>query len=84
MSEVNKTAQAKVDTRKTEINKGIIIFNKMGIWVIVIGLLVLGTIIAAAGGGNFFQASNIQSILKPWPCRVWSAPACSILYTPAT
>ena len=64
MSEVNKTAQAKVDTRKTEINKGIIIFNKMGIWVIVIGLLVLGTIIAAAGGGNFFQASNIQSILE--------------------
>ena len=62
MSEVNKTAQVKVDSRKTEINKGIIIFNKMGIWVIVIGLLVLGTIIAASGGGNFFQASQFQAL----------------------
>lgn len=65
MSEVNnkeyKPEAAKVDTRKEEINKFSLIFNKMGIWVIVILLLVLGMIVS---GGQFFTASNIQSILE--------------------
>ena len=50
MSEVNnkeyKPEAPKVDTRKTEINKFSLIFNKMGIWVIVIMLLILGMIVS--------------------------------------
>ncbi|MCI8995336.1 MAG: ABC transporter permease [Lachnospiraceae bacterium] len=60
----NNPNPAKVDTRKTEINKGIILFNKLGIWVIVIALVVLGMIIAMANKGSFFGASNVQSILE--------------------
>ena len=44
MSEVNKngnTAAPKVDTRKTEINKASLIFNQLGIWIIVAGLIIL-------------------------------------------
>ncbi len=65
MSEVNnkefKPEAPKVDTRKREINKFSIIFNKMGIWVIVIMLLLIGTIVSK---GEFFTSSNIQSILE--------------------
>ena len=63
MSEVNKngnTAAPKVDTRKTEINKASLIFNQLGIWIIVAGLIILGMIISK---GQFFGKSNIQSIL---------------------
>ena len=54
MSEVNKngnTAAPKVDTRKTEINKASLIFNQLGIWIIVAGLIILGMIISK---GQFF------------------------------
>lgn len=65
MSEVNqkeyKPEALKADTRKTEINKFSLIFNKMGIWVIVILLLILGMLVSK---GQFFSASNIQSILE--------------------
>lgn len=64
MSEVNKngnTAAPKVDTRKTEINKASLIFNQLGIWIIVAGLIILGMIISK---GQFFGKSNIQSILE--------------------
>lgn len=65
MSEQKNTRpQTKVDTRKTEISKGLLLFNKMGIWLIVIALLILGTIVAQVAGGNFFENSNIQSILE--------------------
>ena len=48
MSEENKTILSPgADARKTEINKGILLFNRMGIWMIAIVLLVAGTIIAA-------------------------------------
>ena len=64
MSQVNKngnTTAPKVDTRKTEINKLSLLFNKLGIWIIVAGLMVLGMIISK---GQFFGKSNIQSILE--------------------
>lgn len=65
MSEVNnkeyRPEAPKVDTRKQEINKFSIIFNKLGIWVIVIMLLVLGMIVSK---GQFMTSSNIQSILE--------------------
>ena len=65
MAEQNKTGLSpKTDARKTEISKGILIFNRMGIWVITISLLIVGMIIAAANGGQFFSKSNIQSILE--------------------
>lgn len=51
----------KVDTRKVEINKFSLIFNKMGIYVIILLLVVLGLIVSK---GQFFTASNIQSILE--------------------
>ena len=61
MSEVNKngnTAAPKVDTRKTEINKASLIFNQLGIWIIVAGLIILGMIISK---GQFFGKSNSGS-----------------------
>ena len=64
MSEVKKNGNAtapKVDTRRTEINKASLIFNRLGIWIIVVALIILGTIIS---GGQFFNRSNIQSILE--------------------
>lgn len=50
-----------VDCRKTEINKFSIIFNKLGIYVIIIMLVLVGIIISK---GQFFTKSNIQSILE--------------------
>lgn len=64
MPKNNDTPLKKVDTRKTEINRGIMIFNKMGIWMITITLVIVGMIIATAAHGNFFDTSNIQSILE--------------------
>ncbi|MDD3338635.1 MAG: ABC transporter permease [Lachnospiraceae bacterium] len=65
MSEVknntNPGPTPKVDTRKTEINKFSLIFNKLGIWVIVILLAVVGMIVSK---GDFFSSANIQSILE--------------------
>jgi ribose/xylose/arabinose/galactoside ABC-type transport system permease subunit len=62
MSEVkNNTTAPKVDTRKTEINKFSLIFNRLGIWIIVAALIILGLIISK---GQFFSKSNIQSILE--------------------
>lgn len=64
MSEVKNnenTVTPKVDTRKTEINKFSLLFNKLGIWIIVAVLVVLGL---AVSKGQFFNASNIQSILE--------------------
>ena len=64
MSEVKNnenTVTPKVDTRKTEINKFSLLFNKLGIWIIVAVLIVLGL---AVSKGQFFNASNIQSILE--------------------
>ena len=64
MSEVKKnenTTAPKVDTRKMEINKFSLLFNKMGIWIIVIALMILGMIVSK---GQFFTSSNIQSILE--------------------
>lgn len=49
------------DARKTDINKFSLIFNKLGIYVIVILLVVLGMIVSK---GSFFSSSNIQSILE--------------------
>ena len=49
MSEVNKNENAtapKVDTRKTEINKFSLLFNRLGIWIIVVGLMILGMIVS--------------------------------------
>ena len=51
----------KVDKRKVEINKFSLIFNKLGIYVVVLLLNVAGVILS---GGQFFTASNIQSILE--------------------
>lgn len=51
----------KVDKRKVEINKFSLIFNKLGIYVVVLLLIVAGVILS---GGQFFSASNIQSILE--------------------
>ena len=65
MSEqINKnpnTNTPKVDTRKTEINKFSLIFNKLGIYVVVVALIIIGLIVSK---GTFFAASNIQSILE--------------------
>ncbi|MDD3217880.1 MAG: ABC transporter permease [Lachnospiraceae bacterium] len=64
MSEVNnkpKTNTAKVDTRKEEISKFSLIFNKLGIYVVVVLLIIIGMIVSK---GSFFTASNIQSILE--------------------
>ena len=59
MSEQNKTVLSpKTDTRKTQVNKGVLLFNRMGIWVITISLLILGTIIAAANGGEGTSAAR--------------------------
>ena len=44
-----------------EINKFSLLFNKMGIWIIVIALMILGMIVSK---GQFFTSSNIQSILE--------------------
>lgn len=51
----------KVDKRKVEINKFSLIFNKLGIYVVVLLLIVAGVILS---GGQFFSAGNIQSILE--------------------
>lgn len=65
MSEqINKNSNTntpKVDTRKTEINKFSLIFNKLGIYVVVVALIIIGLIVSK---GTFFAASNIQSILE--------------------
>lgn len=64
MSEVNKNpnpSAPKVDTRKEEINKFSLIFNKLGIYVVVAALIIIGMIVSK---GSFFAASNIQSILE--------------------
>lgn len=60
MSEKVNAAQ-KIDSRKVEINKFSLIFNKLGIYVIIVLLIVLGFIVSK---GQFFSASNIQSILE--------------------
>lgn len=64
MSEGKAPSTAKVDTRKTEVNRGILFFNKLGIWMITIILLIVGIIIARVAGGSFLDKSNIQSILE--------------------
>ena len=51
----------KVDTRKEEINKVSLIFNQLGIYVVVVALIIIGMIVSK---GTFFAASNIQSILE--------------------
>lgn len=65
MSEVKdeefKPDAPKVDTRKTEISKFSIMFNKLGIWVIVILLLIIGVVVSR---GEFFTKTNVQSILE--------------------
>lgn len=58
---VMNTPPRKVDTRKTEINRFSLLFNKMGIYIVVILLVLLGAIVSK---GEFFTASNIQSILE--------------------
>lgn len=57
----NENPGAAVDSRKTEISKFSLIFNKLGIYVIVLLLIVLGMIVSK---GGFFTSSNIQSILE--------------------
>lgn len=57
----NAPAPQKVDTRKTKINPFTLLFNKLGIYVVVIFLMILGMITSK---GEFFTASNIQSILE--------------------
>lgn len=59
--EMKKNNQPKVDTRKMEINKFSLIFNKLGIYVVVILLIIIGCIVSK---GQFFGKSNIQSILE--------------------
>lgn len=64
MSVINNNEKAtapKVDTRKTEINKVSLIFNRLGIWLIVVALIIVGMIISR---GQFFSKNNIQSILE--------------------
>lgn len=61
MTATNNNNQPKVDTRKMEINKFSLLFNKLGIYVVVILLIVIGMIVS---GGKFFEKSNIQSILE--------------------
>lgn len=51
----------KVDKRRVEINKFSLIFNKLGIYVVVLLLIAAGIILSK---GQFFSASNIQSILE--------------------
>lgn len=51
----------KVDTRKEEINKFSLVFNKLGIYVIVVALIIVGMLVSK---GTFFRASNVQSILE--------------------
>jgi len=60
----NKTADAasvKQDNRRTDISKGSIIINKLGIYVVVAILLVVGLIIKQ---GDFLSIDNIRSILS--------------------
>jgi len=62
MSNEQKIQQtAKVDSRKTKINPFSLLFNKMGIYVVVILLLVLGMVVSK---GQFFVADNVRSILE--------------------
>jgi len=50
-----------VDARKTEVNKVSLIFSKMGIYAVLIMLVIVGMTVSK---GQFFAASNIQSILE--------------------
>jgi ABC-type xylose transport system permease subunit len=50
-----------VDARKTDVNKVSLIFSKMGIYAVLIMLVIVGLIVSK---GQFFAASNIQSILE--------------------
>lgn len=56
-----KPSQLAVDSRKMEINKFSLIFNKLGIYVMVAFLVILGMLVSK---GDFFSSSNIQSILE--------------------
>ena len=57
----NAPVQQKLDTRKTKINPFALVFNKLGIYVVVVGLILLGMLVSK---GQFFASSNIQSILE--------------------
>ena len=61
MSNNASVQQPKVDVRKTKINPFALVFNKLGIYVVVIGLILLGMLVSK---GQFFASSNIQSILE--------------------
>ncbi len=55
------TATVKTDTRRTELNKGSVILNKLGIWVMVGVLIVVGIIINPQ---SFVTIANLRSILS--------------------
>ncbi len=59
--QVNNPNAAQTDTRRVEIGTFSLLFNKLGIYVVVVLLVLVGVIVS---GGRFFEASNIQSILE--------------------
>ena len=61
MSDKKAAAPQKTDARHLDSSAFSKIFNKMGIYVVVILLILLGM---AVSKGQFFTSSNIQSILE--------------------
>jgi len=60
-SEQNLRQENKTDSRKTSVNPFTSLFSKLGVYVVVILLIVLGMIVSK---GQFFTAGNVQSILE--------------------
>lgn len=62
MTKVNEnTTAAKSDSRKTEINKALVFFDKAGVWILVVCLMAIGFIINPT---DYFSVGNIRSILQ--------------------
>ena len=51
----------KQDSRSTQISVFSLVFNKLGIYVIVALLIVIGAFVS---GGKFFTSDNVRSILE--------------------
>ena len=85
MSEVKKNGNAtapKVDTRRTEINKASLIFNRLGIWIIVVALIghpmvQMETAIGRHTGKDTVTA--FQRISKKWGFVGWMANICTLM-----
>lgn len=60
LEQSNAVNQEKVDKRKTEINKWSLLFNKLGIYGVIVALVLIGVLVS---NGEFLKAGNIRSIL---------------------